>query len=64
MTDRISIRDSLSGRCIQIRQKQNGTWTAFLFPNGDHLIEDETGAADPVEAIVRLARKLQALPKQ
>jgi hypothetical protein len=59
----ISIRDSLSGRAIQIRKKRDGTWSAVLFPNGDQLIEDEYGADDPAAAVMRLARKLQELPQ-
>jgi hypothetical protein len=61
--NRISICDSLAGRSIQIRKGiTDGKWKAFLFPNGDNIVE-ATSADDPAAAIILLARKLQELPK-
>jgi len=61
--NRITIRDSLAGRSIQIRKGViDGKWKAYLFPNGDNILEAES-ADDPAAAIIRLARKIQELPK-
>ncbi len=59
-----SPRERLSGRMIQIRKRFDGNWEAYLFPNGDGLISMHGATGnDPVEAIVRLARILQELPR-
>ncbi len=61
--NQITIRDSLAGRSIQIRKGViDGKWKAYLFPNGDNILEAES-ADDPAAAIIRLARKIQELPK-
>jgi hypothetical protein len=62
VSDRISIRDSLSGQALYIRRTFKGGWCAFLYPNLEPPIEGET-ADDPVAAVMRLARKLQELPQ-
>jgi len=59
----ISIRDRLDGCGLYVGKQLDGkSWRAFLFPNRfEPPIEGEI-ADDPVSAVMRMARKLQALP--